>query len=95
VDLFFDESKFTFSDLIDSMSDAVLIVNNKGKIIRKNGQAEALFHYSHDELLGKSIESLLPASLREIHVKYRDLFNANPVKRPMGSMLCRRSPSPL
>lgn len=87
MDLIFDESKYTFSDLIDSVSDAVVIVNNKGKIVRINGQVEALFYYSPGELLGKSIEVLLPMSLREIHVKYRDLFFSNPVRRPMGTML--------
>jgi PAS domain S-box-containing protein len=83
----FDESKFSFTNLIDSVSDAVIIVNTRGMIIRVNNQVRTLFHYSEEELIGKPVEFLLPLNLRDIHVKYREMFTGHPVKRPMGTFL--------
>ena len=83
----FDETKLTFGCFIDAVADAVLIVDDHGIIVRANCQVEALLGYTQAELVGRPIEILVPVNLREIHTKYRNMFDAEPVKRPMGTML--------
>jgi PAS domain S-box-containing protein/putative nucleotidyltransferase with HDIG domain len=83
----FVEGTLTFADIIDTISDAVIIVDTHGAIIRENLQAEVLFKYSPAELVGKLIEQLVPLNLRGIHTKYRENFINNPKRRPMGTIL--------
>jgi PAS domain S-box-containing protein len=79
------ESKFR--GLLESIPDAILIVNYTGRIVQMNGQAEKLFGYSWTELRGKSIEFLLPARFRGGHVGYRVSFFGHPRTREMGAGL--------
>lgn len=83
----FDETKLTFGTFIDAVSDAVLIVDMQGRIVRANAQVGQLFGYSQSELIGQPVETLVPVNLRETHVKYRYMYDADPVKRPMGTPL--------
>jgi PAS domain S-box-containing protein len=73
-----------YRDLLESTPDAIVIVNNIGRIILVNGQAEAMFGYVHDELLGKPLEILLPERFRAGHVAHRAGYLAQSRKRPMG-----------
>jgi PAS domain S-box-containing protein len=45
---------------LESSSDAMAIVDESGEIVLVNSSAERVFGYRHSELLGKTIESLLP-----------------------------------
>jgi PAS domain S-box-containing protein len=76
-----------FRGLLDSAPDAMIGVNPDGSIVFANLQAEALFGYSRDELLGQQMEMLLPERVRERHVQHRELFAAQPKTRPMGAGL--------
>jgi PAS domain S-box-containing protein len=49
-----------------------------------NAQAQALFGHSRDELLGRSVETLMPERVRPIHIGHRERFHADPRTRPMG-----------
>ncbi len=80
-----DESEAYFRTLLDSAPDAMIIVDNEGKIAIANGQAEAMFGYQRAELMGRPIEMLLPERLREGHVPSRSAFQADPAVRPMGN----------
>ncbi len=68
----------------ESYPDAMVIVDRTGTIRRVNVQAERLFGYSREEMLGKTIEMLIPARLREHHVGHRDGYVSDPRLRPMG-----------
>jgi PAS domain S-box/uncharacterized domain HDIG len=83
----FDETKLTFADIIDTLSDAVIVADSRGTIIRVNLQAEKLFHYQAEELVGRPVEILVPVNLRHIHSLYRKNYVKNPLKRPMGTAL--------
>jgi PAS domain S-box-containing protein len=62
------------------------VVNQQGKIVRANTQVETMFGYSREELIGETIETLLPERFRG-HVDYRSHYIAEPHTRPMGAGL--------
>jgi PAS domain S-box-containing protein len=76
-----------FQALLEGMPDAVIIVDEAGRIQIANGQAARLFGYTIDELLGQPVELLLPASLAERHVRHRASYMDAPHTRLMGSGL--------
>lgn len=76
-----------FLTLFDHSPDAILVARNDGRIIEASLQAQALFGYSHEELLSKRIEDLLPERFRASHVKHRSEYAAAPHRRSMGEGL--------
>jgi PAS domain S-box-containing protein len=52
-----------------------------------NRIAEEMFGYSRDELLGRSVDTLVPDAVRPLHYKHRDSYLEHPRTRPMGSGL--------
>ena len=80
-----DESDAFFRTLLDSAPDAMIIVDEDGKIVLVNGQTERMFGYDRAELLDQRIEFLLPERLRYLHVSHREGFVGEPSIRPMGA----------
>ena len=63
----------------------MVMINAAGKIDMVNTQAERLFGYNRAEMLGQSIEMLVPTRFREHHPGLRHSFFADPKSRPMGA----------
>jgi PAS domain S-box-containing protein len=78
--------KADFEFIVESVRDAVLIVSAKGQIVRINAEAERMFGYPRQELLGQSLEILLPGRLRETHARSREEFTSSPSTCPMGAV---------
>jgi protein-histidine pros-kinase len=76
-----------FRALLESAPDAIVIVNGTGTIELVNAQAQALFGYPREQLLGQPIEMLVPQRLRGSHHHHRDGYFADPRPRPMGAGL--------
>lgn len=76
-----------FRGLIETAPDAILVVNEHGKIELANQQAEEMFGYLRNELIGISIEALVPERYRKEHVGRRDEYHHNPIRRRMGEHL--------
>src|ERR1700688_378044 len=75
------------SSILEAIPDAVAAVNQQGVIIQVNSQTEALFGYTHEELIGQKIEMLVPARQRSQHHSHREDFHQQPQIRRMGSGL--------
>ncbi|MGC1452363.1 MAG: PAS domain S-box protein [Candidatus Sulfotelmatobacter sp.] len=77
----------SFCSLLEAAPDAMLVVDRAGTIVVANEQAEKLFGYGNDELIGRSVESLIPPRLRAEHPKHRGNFFGDPRVRPMEAGL--------
>ncbi|MBI3005439.1 MAG: MASE1 domain-containing protein [Ignavibacteriales bacterium] len=73
-----------FRNVLESAPDAMVIVNEEGKIHLVNSQAEKMFGYSKEELIDLSIENLLPAKFQAKHISHRANYFNEPRTRPMG-----------
>jgi PAS domain S-box-containing protein len=73
--------------VIQSAPVPLFMVNGAGEIISLNSQASLLFQYSQEELIGKPIEVLIPARLKDEHITHRNKYLIDPVNRAMGSGL--------
>lgn len=83
----FREQEARFRALLEATPDAMVIVNTKGIIELANAQTEKLFGYARPELLGQSVDILVPKSLREHHGGHRQGFFGAPKTREMGKGL--------
>ncbi len=73
--------------LLDAAPDATLLVNTDGRIEWLNAQAEKLFGYQREEMLGQPVELLIPQRFRNSHVGHRREFSEKLRFRAMGSSL--------
>lgn len=73
--------------LFEAAPDAVVIVDANGSITHFNPQAEKMFGYAREEILGRRVEVLLPARLHKQHEAHRLKYLENPVPRLMGAGL--------
>ncbi len=75
------------SELLEAAPDAILQVDEEGRIVLLNHMAEQMFGYSKDELLGAPVEILVPIELRAAHAAHRSRFASHPTTRAMGNGL--------
>lgn len=78
-------SEQKFRSLLESAPDAMVIVNEQGRIELINTQTEHLFGYCREELIHESVERLIPERLRSCHEEHRFSFSMAPRVRPMGA----------
>jgi len=71
--------------IVTSCPSGILLVTPQGKIHLANGEAERLFGYGPNEMVGLPLENLLPASARTAHVAHREGFVKAPQNRRMGA----------
>ena len=73
------------SAFLDAAPDAIIVVDEKGRITRTNRLAETMFGYGTGELLGLAIEALVPERFRKAHVPDRVRYAEEPRTRAMGA----------
>ena len=80
-----EESESTSRALFQAAAQAIVIVDPGGRVVMANPATEKMLDYSESELIGKSIEMLVPDAARERHAIHRDGYFGHPQARPMGT----------
>ena len=76
-----------YRQLLDTAPDAIVVVNLDSCIVLVNRQAETLFGYTREELVGHQLELLIPSAHRGAHAAHVARYFARPTLRAMGSGL--------
>jgi PAS domain S-box-containing protein len=79
-----DTAALPFRDLVDSAPDGVIVCDQQGRIALVNAEAERIFGYTRDELVGQTIDTLVPDRTRGQHGQYVAGYTGAPRLRPMG-----------
>jgi PAS domain S-box-containing protein len=75
----------SFDAFLEAAPDAVVVVGREGRIAIVNTLTEKMFGYRREEMLGQSIEMLVPERFRHMHERDRSGYERNPRTRPMGA----------
>jgi len=71
--------------LFEMAPDAMIVSDDRGRIVLANPQAEHLFGYTTEQLRSLSVEALVPPGVRGNHAAHRERYINQPRLRPMGS----------
>lgn len=74
-----------FRTLVEATPAALIVVDESGRMVLVNQEAEKTFGYDRDELVGQIIEILVPKRYREKHSSLRASYNKDPQVRAMNS----------
>ncbi len=76
-----DHAEQKLRGLLESAPDAIVVANADGQIVVANARAEAVFGYTRDELIGSSVELLMPDRKRRAHAAFREDYAVDPRPR--------------
>ena len=75
----------SFRRVVEWAPNAMIMVDSRGCIVLVNAEAERVFGYPRAELVGRSVDLLVPQQSAAHHAGFREGFFANPAPRPMGT----------
>jgi PAS domain S-box-containing protein len=73
-----------FEVIFEAAPNAFIMTDKDGIITLINEKTEQYFGYERDDLLGRSVDLLLPSRVRSIHLDQRSSFMSDPKPREMG-----------
>src|SRR5579862_9412861 len=77
-------AEMMFRIAVEAAPNAMVMVDSRGVIVMVNAQVEKLFGYARVELIGRSVDMLVPERYRSGHAVLREGFLERPQTRPMG-----------
>jgi two-component system, LuxR family, sensor kinase FixL len=83
----YKQAQNLFRLVVEASPNGIVLVDAQGRIVLVNAQAEKLFGYGREELVGQSDELLIPERFRGEHPTLRAGFHAAPSTRAMGARL--------
>ncbi|MFT3697033.1 MAG: PAS domain S-box protein [Kofleriaceae bacterium] len=80
------DDRVPFRAIVETTPDGMLVTDGAGTLVLVNAEAERMFGYEPGELLGKSIDELVPTSVRPRHAKLMASYTAKPKVRLIGQV---------
>ncbi|MFT5356262.1 MAG: PAS domain S-box-containing protein [Polyangiales bacterium] len=80
-----EEAEHRSTVVVESAPNAMVMVDNTGTIVLVNAETERIFGYQREEMLGQTIELLIPNRYHDGHPDVRDQFFESPEARAMGA----------
>jgi len=80
----FEKNSNIFQLLSEGISEGIILVNTKQEVVATNSAAEEMFGYDKDELIGKSLDCIIPKRYHHRHDGHFSNFMAKSEKRKMG-----------
>src|SRR5271157_143176 len=71
-----EQIQIIYRTLFESAPDALLAIDRNGRILEVNAEAERRFGYSREELIGESVEKLIPTRFREADKRQKEVYEA-------------------
>lgn len=78
------ESRNIFRILFESAGEGLVLVDKSGTVLLVNPRLMEMFEFSENELIGSTIEKLIPQKYHERHTEHRKKYSEAPKKRSMG-----------
>lgn len=78
-------SEERFRLAVEAAPSGMLMTDGSGRILLLNANAEALFGYGREELIGRHVEVLVPEGFRDADPGFRQDYHEDPAARPMGA----------
>lgn len=76
-----------FARMIEELPDALVVVDAEGVVCVFNRAAELVFGYHRSEIMGLSVDALVPDAAKVRHAEHRRGYMSDPRSRPMGSTI--------
>lgn len=76
--------KLPFEQLVESAPDGMIVCDPQMRIMLLNTEAERMFGYARDELIGQPIDTRIPERMRPAHAHCVAKHEGAPRSRPMG-----------
>lgn len=70
--------------IVEAAPNAMIMINDSGRIVLVNSEAERSFGYSREQLLSLRVEDLVPYRFRHAHLAFRNRYVSHPDRRGMG-----------
>ena len=81
------KSEATARAFLESAAEGIIVVDRAGAIVLVNAQTELMFGYRRGEVIGQTLELLLPEAVRAAHTRHRTSYFSEPRVRRMGQDL--------
>lgn len=79
-----EQKYLLLQELFDHATESIIVIDADGVIIMANPATELLFGFEGSEIIGKTVEHLIPERYAKAHVAHRSTYNENPHSRAMG-----------